>query len=84
MLEHYKASIGEDQDFLDKAGIMMDEEEPDPSDSNYAHLKTRYVAKRANLARNRTLAISFLKRSYKPKYGALITDLENQYTRGTD
>ena len=59
VLEHYKESIGEDQAFLDKAGIMIDEEEPDPLDSNYAHLKTIYVAKRANLARNRTLRLHF-------------------------
>ena len=81
VLDHYKASVGEDPAFLDTAGVLLEEEEPDGSDPN---LTAQWKARRVLAARYRTLAIAFLKRSYKPKYGALVTDLENQYTRGTD
>ena len=84
VLEHYNASVGEDKAFLDKAGILMEDEEPDVKDSNYSELRLKYNLKKALTARNRSLALSFLKRADKARYGSLWTELENQYTRGTD
>ena len=84
VLEHYNASVGEDKAFLDKAGVLIDEKEPHISESNYSTLKLEYNLKKSLAARNRSLAVSFLKRADKVRYGALWTDLENQYTRGTD
>ena len=54
------------------------------SDPNYRQAKLKWDTKRALAARDKTLAIAFLKRVRESKYGALVTDLENQYTRGTD
>jgi hypothetical protein len=84
VLEHYDASVGEDKAFLDKAGILMEVEEPDVKDSDYPVQMRKYNLKKALTARNRTLALSFLKRADKTRYGSLWTELENQYTRGTD
>jgi hypothetical protein len=36
------------------------------------------------IARNKALAIAFLKRADRRRYGVLWTDLENQYSRGND
>ena len=49
----------------------MDDEEPDSTSVNYTELRIKYNIKRAMAARNRTLAVAFLKRAYKPKYGGL-------------
>ena len=84
VLDHYNTSVGEDKAFLDKAGVLMEEEEPHVDDSNYAELRLKYNLKKALTARNRSLALSFLKRADKVRYGSLWTELENQYTRGTD
>jgi hypothetical protein len=35
-------------------------------------------------AKNKSVAIGFLKRADRKRYGGLWSDLENQYTRGTD
>ena len=37
VLEHYNASVGEDKAFLDKAGVLLDEMEPDVSEPNYSN-----------------------------------------------
>ena len=71
MLEHYNASVGEDQDFLDKAGVIMDETKPDGTEANYVDLKIRYNLKKAVATRNRSLALSFFKRADKTRYGEL-------------
>ena len=84
VLEHYNASVGEYQAFLDKAGVLIDESKPDGTEENYAELILNYNLKKAVAARNRSLALSFLKRADKSRYGTLWTDLENHYTRGTD
>ena len=84
VLEHYNASVGEDQDFLDKTGVLIEESEPDGTEENYVALKLLYNLKKTAAARNRSLALSFMKRADKTRYGTLWTDLENQYTRGTD
>ena len=84
VMDHYGASIGEDRAFLDKAGILMDESPPSEGRSGYSELMLQYNVRKSLAARNRSIALSFLKRAYKPRYGSLWTDLENQYTRGTD
>ena len=84
VLERYNASVEEDQAFLDKFGILKNEKEPDILKLNYTELKLKYNLKKSLVTRNRSLAVLFLKRVYKPSYGGLWTDLENQYTRRTD
>ena len=42
------------------------------------------VATKAKKARGKALALAFLKRADRTRYGSLWTDLENQYTRGND
>ena len=44
----------------------------------------KYNLKKALIARNRSIVVSFLKRSDKTRYGALWAKLENQYTGGSD
>ena len=83
VLEHYNASIGEYKAFLDKAGILAEEQEPTGSESNFSYLMMKYNLKKALVACNRSIAVSFLKRSDKGRNGALWIDLENQYTRGS-
>ena len=35
VLEHYSATIGEYKTFLDKAGILMEDVEPDGTETDY-------------------------------------------------
>jgi len=84
VLEHYNANIGEDKAFLDKAKILMEDMEPNGTETNYYDLKLKYNLKKALIARNRSITVSFLKRADKSRYGALWAELENQYTRGSD
>ena len=55
VLEHYNVSIGEDNYFLDKAGVLMDDEEPDLTEPNYAEMPAKYNAKKTCVARNRSI-----------------------------
>ena len=71
VLEHYNASVSEDQEFLDKVGVLIDETKPDGTEANYVDLKIRYNLKKAAATRNRSLALSFLKRADKTRYGEL-------------
>ena len=72
VLEHYNATIGEDEDFLDKTGILMEEVESDRTEPDYYDLKSKYNLKKALIARNRSITVSFLKgltRQYMGLYG---------------
>lgn len=69
---------------MDKAGILLDKTESDGSESNCPELKLKYNLKKALAAYNRSIALYFLKRAHKTRYSTLWTDLEIQYTRGTD
>ena len=65
---------------MDKSGILMENVEPDGTEPKYYDLKLRYNLKKALIVRNRSIAVSFLKRADKTVYGALRAELKNQYT----
>ena len=77
-------NIVEDNAFLNKAGTLLEEEDPDKSESNYIDLKTKFNLKKILVSRNCSLAVSFLKRTYTYRYRSLWPESKNQYTRGTD
>ena len=77
VLEHYGAALGADRPYqesikkqiLDESGNLTDVE----------------VTKRATaLAKPKSIAVAFLKRADRKRYGALWSELENNYTRGQD
>lgn len=70
VLEHYNASIGEGKVFLDKAGVLIDDEKQDGTEIP-PKLMLKYNLKKALAARNRSIALSFLKRIDKVRYGSL-------------
>ena len=47
VMDHDGAHIGEDEVFLEKAGVLMKEEEPKIEDDTYAQLNTAYNAKKS-------------------------------------
>jgi hypothetical protein len=88
-LEHYKASIGEDEAFVKEAENLIDEVAPNPLSSiyllgGYEAALEEYTRKLHRAARNRTLALAFLKGADRKLYGTLWIELENQYTRQHD
>ena len=82
VLEHYNATIGEDKDFLEKSGVLMDQKEPDGTETDFYDLELKYELKKSQMVRNRSIVVSFLKRADKTKYGVIRAEIENQYTRG--
>jgi len=70
VLEHYGGAIGEDPGLLDATAAIL-------ADADNA-------AKRLKIARDRTLALAFLKRANRRRFGTLWADLENQFSRGND
>ena len=85
VMEHYKASVGEDGAFLENAGILLEADKPNlgkfSSQEDFNTALHTYNVALALVARNRSIALAFLKRADKYRYGQLWTDLENQYTR---
>ena len=67
VLEHYNATIGEDNAFLDKAGILMDNVEPRGTETDYYDLKLKYKLKKVLIARNRSIVVSFLNKADKSR-----------------
>lgn len=62
-----------------------DEDAPDPlNQRDYATAVEEYTKKLTRAARNRTLALAFLKGADRKLYGMLWIELENQYTRQHD
>jgi len=70
VLEHYGGVIGEDPGFLNATAAVS-------ADADHA-------TKRLKIARDRTLALAFLKRANPRRFGTLWADLENQFSRGND
>ena len=68
VLAHCNMSIVEDSAFLNKAGTLLEEEDPEKSESNYIDLKTKFNLKKILASRNCSLAVSFLKRTYTCRY----------------
>jgi hypothetical protein len=78
-LEHYGAELGNDigliRDIADRNG------EKDVENIDYTHPKfAQYKAE----AREQYLAVCFLRGADRAKYGAFVTELENDYTKGTN
>ena len=61
VLEHYSTTIGGDKSFLDKAGILMEDNKPDETEPNFYNFKLKYNLKKALIAHSRSIAVSFLK-----------------------
>ena len=70
VLEHYGGAIGEDPGLLDATAAVS-------ADADAA-------TKRLNIARDRTPALTFLKRANRCCFGTLRADLENHFSRGND
>ena len=79
VIEHYGGNLGDDQ-------ALIDEELVNLVILAYATDKEKeeYRVKARIRAKNKALAIAFLKRSDKARYGQLLTDLKKQHSRGTD
>ena len=76
VIEHFGRTIGEDR------ALMIEELKAagrDASDASSKDIKTAI-----DTAKRKAHAMAFLKRADKGRYGLLITELENQFTRGTD
>ena len=71
VLEHYNETIREDKEFLDKAGIVMEDEDPDGTEPNFYDLKLKYNLKKSLIAHNRSIGVFFLKRADTTRYRAL-------------
>jgi len=88
VLEHYGANIGEDEAFIEEAEKLIDEFPPDVNDcedyKTYLVKVAVYRDKCKKAARNRTLALAFLKGADRRLYGNLWVELENQFTRQHD
>jgi len=70
VLEHYGGAIGEDPGLLDaNAAVSANADD---------------TSKRLKIARDRTLALAFLKRANRRRFGALWADLGNQFSEGND
>jgi hypothetical protein len=78
-LEHYRAEIGTDiglvRDAAERDG-QKDAESMTPTHTSYEKYKAA--------SREQYLAVCFLKGADRAKYGGLVLDLENDYTKGTN
>jgi hypothetical protein len=77
VIEHYGGSLCDDKATIDQEEITIQ-----LNDSKDTNEEIRIEAK--DIAKNKSMAMAFLKRSDKGRYGQLLTDLKNQYSRGTD
>ena len=77
VIEHYGGSIGDDEALVEeetKRLLARTKTKPDQAQLDACTAR----------AKNKAHAIAFLRRADLTRYSALLTDLENQYTRGTD
>ena len=78
VLEHYGAALGREGPYLDTLRAQIKRAAPrGTSDADI--LKQTITA-----AKNKVLAVAFLKRADMRQYGALWADLENQFSRAND
>ena len=77
VLEHYGAAIGSEGPYLDSVRERVSAE-------TYALTEEEYKAYKITAAKQQTIAIGFLKRANKRRYGDLWTELENNFMRGQD
>jgi hypothetical protein len=81
VLEHYGAAIGADGPYIESVKTklkVMHGLSGDASDAETLHKMAVTATKQ------QTVAIAFMKGADKRRYGALWSDLENQYSRGID
>jgi hypothetical protein len=78
VLEHYGAAIGADGPYIDT--IMAQIKTTAPSGLTDEEYHQRAVT----AAKHQSVAIGFLKRADKRRYGGLWSELENNFTRGLD
>jgi hypothetical protein len=76
VLEHYGAALGAEGPYQDSVKAQVRKDNPGLTTDEYDR---RAVA----AAKKKSVAIGFLKRADRKRYGGLWSDLENQYTRGT-
>jgi hypothetical protein len=76
VIEHYRGAIGEDQ------VLVLEELKKDGVDNDIPTADE--LAQATKTTKNKAHAMAFLKRADKGRYRQLSTELENQYTRGTD
>ena len=81
VIEHYGGSLCDDEAMIveELANLIAQ----DPSKLKKED-KEDYRADAHALAKNKALAMTFLKRSDKGRFGQIPTDLKNQYSRGTN
>jgi hypothetical protein len=78
VLEHYGAAIGADGPYLDSAKEKL------KTTLLKAVSDKEILEKAMAAAKLKSIATGFMKRADKRRYGALWSDLENQFTRGQD
>jgi hypothetical protein len=78
VLEHYGAALGREGLYLDPLKEKMKSASPSGT-SDEVLLKQTITA-----AKNKALAVAFLKRADTKQYGELWADLENQFSRGNN
>lgn len=78
VIEHYGGTIG-----IDKA-LITEELQRDGAAVNPLKPDATELAAATLAAKKKIYAIAYLKRADKIRYGLLLTELENNYTRGTD
>jgi hypothetical protein len=77
VLAHYGAALGAEGPYQDSAKAQVRKDNPGLSRAEY---DKRAVA----AAKKKSVAIGFLKRADRKRYGGLWSNLEKQYNRGTD
>jgi hypothetical protein len=77
VLEHYGAALGAEAPYQDALKAQITADNPGLSAEEY---RTRTVL----AAKNKSVAIGFLKRADRQRYDGLWSDLENLFTRGLD
>ena len=80
VLEHYGAALGLEVPFRDSVKESVMEDEPDGTDWSQDEIDKRCLV----AAKKKTVAVAFFKRADQKRYGALWSELENNFTRGDD
>jgi hypothetical protein len=82
VLDHYGANIGVDRAFVEVAQASLTK--PEVSSPDYLTLLAKYEEDATTIAQKKAIAVSFLRRVSRQKYGQLWVDLQNSYARGKD
>jgi hypothetical protein len=81
VIQHYGGNIGDDKALMkEELKTIIGSKDPDFLEN----AADEDVLSAETIARQKAHAIAFLKRADKARYGLLVMELENQFTRGTD